>query len=71
MQSRYNLPLPEWTTGYFPDKMKELSDFSASMAAYTTEMQRLRGGKSQFIFFYKIKRRQRTINQNSVDQVHW
>ena len=45
------MPLPEWTTGYFPDKMKELSDFSASMAAYTTEMQRLRGGKSQFIFF--------------------
>ena len=51
MQSRYNMSLPDWTTGYFPDQMKELSDFSASMAAYTTEMQRLRGGKSQFIFF--------------------
>ena len=45
MQSRYNKTLPEWTTGYFPDQMKELSDFSFSMQAYTTDMQRLRGGK--------------------------
>ena len=51
MQSSCNMPLPNWTIGYFPDQMKELSDFSFSMQAYTTEMQRLRGGKSQFIFF--------------------
>jgi len=44
IESSCNMPLPNWTTGYFPDQMKELSDFSFSMQAYTTEMQRLRGG---------------------------
>ena len=44
MQSRLNKTLPDWTVGVFPDQMKNLSDFSFAMKAYTHEMQRLKGG---------------------------
>ncbi|XP_076049446.1 prostatic acid phosphatase-like [Oratosquilla oratoria] len=39
----YNLTLPDWTTKVL-DKMKELSDFSFELVAYTKEMKRLRAG---------------------------
>lgn len=44
IESRLNKALPDWTVGVFPDQMKNLSDFSFAMKAYTHEMQRLKGG---------------------------
>lgn len=43
-QSRFNMTLPKWTKEVFPGPMKELSDFSFELKAYTPQMQRLKGG---------------------------
>ncbi|XP_065337178.1 prostatic acid phosphatase [Cloeon dipterum] len=39
-----NLKLPEWTKKVYPDRMQELSRLSFTLNAYTTELQRLKGG---------------------------
>lgn len=44
IESRFNKSLPEWTKDVFPLPMKELSDFSFELKAYTPDMQRLKGG---------------------------
>jgi len=44
IETRFNMTLPNWTHGVYPEKLKPLSDFSFAMKAYTKEMQRLRGG---------------------------
>ncbi|KAK4037247.1 prostatic acid phosphatase isoform X2 [Daphnia magna] len=44
IENRFNKSLPEWAKKFFPNPMKEFSDFSFAMKAFTLEMQRLRGG---------------------------
>lgn len=44
IENAKNLKLPEWTKKVFPDQMSKLSAFSFTLAAYTKELQRLKGG---------------------------
>jgi hypothetical protein len=45
LQEQFNLSLPEWTKGIYPDKLVPLTDFSFVLNAYNTELQKLKGGK--------------------------
>ncbi|KAL1123351.1 hypothetical protein AAG570_002436, partial [Ranatra chinensis] len=40
----YGLELPEWTKSVYPEKMKEATEFSFIMNAYTRELQKIKGG---------------------------
>ncbi|XP_061391753.1 lysosomal acid phosphatase-like [Musca vetustissima] len=43
-EQSYGLDLPAWTTAYYPERMQFLAEKSYIYNAYTTEMQRLKGG---------------------------
>uniref|UniRef100_A0A1I8P2T5 Acid phosphatase n=2 Tax=Stomoxys calcitrans TaxID=35570 RepID=A0A1I8P2T5_STOCA len=40
----FGLPLPEWTKEYFPEKMRFMAEMSYIYNAYTSEMQKIKGG---------------------------
>ncbi|KAK2727676.1 prostatic acid phosphatase-like [Artemia franciscana] len=44
IETRFNLTLPNWTDSVYPEPLKEVSDFSFGMKAYTNEMKKIRGG---------------------------
>lgn len=43
-EEAFNLVLPNWTRGYFPEKMKEPAEFSYVLRAYNDKLKRLKGG---------------------------
>ncbi|KAJ4440010.1 hypothetical protein ANN_08141, partial [Periplaneta americana] len=43
-QEDYNLTLPEWTHGIYPDRLIPLTVFSFVLNAYNDELQKLKGG---------------------------
>lgn len=44
-QEDFNLTLPEWTNGIYPNRLIPLTVFSFVLNAYNTELQKLKGGK--------------------------
>jgi hypothetical protein len=45
LQEQFNLSLPEWTRGIYPDKLVPLTVFSFKLNAYDTKLQKLKAGK--------------------------
>lgn len=54
-QQAYGLRLPEWTRGYYPDKMLPLATKSYSYDAYTTEMRKIKAGYFLDTLFEEFK----------------
>lgn len=44
IESLKNLTLPEWTKPVYPEPLRTLAQWSFALPAYTTELQRLKGG---------------------------
>lgn len=45
LQEDFNLTLPDWTNGIYPNRLVPLTVFSFVLNAYNTELQKLKGGK--------------------------